>query len=382
MDSSEQAYVPVRHVLMLCKAFPPITGGVESYSEQVARAYLDRGYQVTVVTQTGGSPGWRSQAYAEGSLYLFDTGLGGQSVTALRMRRELGFLLKKTPFDLVHATTWRPAAALVGLRTPPIIVTVHGREVLKVPALLRPAMWSTLRKAQIVVTVSSETLARARRRFGRVVDTSDWVVSGNGLSFVGTEVRQWSVQSSRPVRFLTLARLVERKNVQGCIEAFRILKSHGYSNFEYHVAGTGPLAHALQRQVDDAGMSDQITFLGFIPDTDVAAAYRRADVFLHPQIDVSGGDDFEGFGISIADAMAFGCLAIAGAGSGPSDFITNEETGILVDGMEIDRLTEVIKAVLDSPDRFGPIACSGQRHVTTELSWSEHINRYLLKIGR
>lgn len=380
MDISEQKHLTAPHILLLCKAFPPITGGVESYSEQVARAYLGHGFQVTVVTQTGGSPGWRSQEYAEGSLYLFNTGPGGQSVTALRMRRELGSLLKKTPFDLVHATTWRPAAALMGLRTPSLIVTVHGREVLKVPALLRPAMWSTLKKARIVVTVSSETLARTHSRFGRIVDTSDWVVSGNGLSFVGTEARQWSAQESRPVRFLTLARLVERKNVQGCIEAFRILKSRGYTNFEYRVAGTGPLAEPLRRQADVAELSNQITFLGFIPDADVRATYQWADVFLHPQIDVSGGDDFEGFGISIADAMSFGCLAIAGAGSGPSDFVTDGETGILVDGTEYEQLADAIKAVLDAPNRFGAVAHTGQRHVTTELSWAKHINRFLSKL--
>lgn len=362
-------------VLMLCKAFPPATGGVETYSEQVARAYRKTGRRVLVITQTAGRRGWQRRVYPEGEVAVFNTGPGGQLRTALNMIIVLRSIRRRV-FEFHHATTWRPALALIGTRrNVPTVISVHGREVSSTPALLRPLMRLVLGFGGPLVAVSHATLARARSVLGEV-GGQRWIVAGNGLSYP-PETPRGQRPTEGPVRLLTLARLIERKNIQGVITALGALRDRGITNFEYRIAGAGPCATRLRDQVQTAGLGDQIRFLGHVDNTEIPALYRWADVFLHPQIDTDNGRDFEGFGISIADAMSFGCLVIAGSGSGPSDFVIDGSTGILVDGSDTDRLRDTIGSVLGSPSEYRSIASRGQQYAHAELSWDKHVGAVL-----
>lgn len=378
-------------VLMLCKAFPPATGGVENYSEQVALAYLRQGLDVTVVTQHPGTPGWAMRHYEDGDVSVFNTGPGGQLRTAAAMAAALAKLLPyKRNFEFVHATTWRPAVALVAAPRPiPLVVTVHGREILAIPAFLRPLMYAVFRRTTLVIAVSFATQARARDRLGRTFRKSNWVVAHNGITHeaIDPDLHRRTPSplddaQTEPVRFFTLARLVERKNIQACVEAFATLKTSGVHNFEYRIAGTGPLADALRVQIREAGLDAYVQLLGYVDDSEVPKLYYWADVFLHPQIELDNGDDFEGFGLSIADAMSYGCLAIAGDGSGPSDFIDNGRTGVLVDGSNREHVRHVIQSVITNRESYLDLARAGQEYVTRELSWDRHAKRILESLHR
>lgn len=118
---------------------------------------------------------------------------------------------------------------------------------------------------------------------------------------------------------------------------------------------------------------EHVRFLGYVESDDVPRLYASSDVFLHPQIDLEDNKDFEGFGLSIADAMSFGCLAIAGNGSGPSDFIEDGKTGLLVDGTNQIQLVNTINAVIKDPEAHVRIASAGKAYVTEVLSWDKHV---------
>ena len=378
-DPAAQPGAQMTSVTMLCKAYPPVTGGVETFSEQIARAYLRQGLRVTVITQTYGCSGWQSRIYPEGRVSLFNTGPGGQLVTGLMMLRVAYRLSRARSESFYHATTWRPAISLIAIsRRVPIIVSVHGREILTVPRLLRPLMYLVFRRSSLVAAVSSATLSRARSAHGHAINFGRWIVAANGLSYPAAEIRSIpAARSEQPVRLLTLARLVERKNVQGCIRALQTLAESKQRRFEYRIAGDGPLAQSLRTQAANAQFTNRVRFLGYVEPEQVPTLYRWADVFLHPQIDVDDGNDFEGFGLAIADAMSFGCLAIAGKGSGPDDFIEDGVTGVLVDGSDQTQLQKSLESVLQNFDSYAPIAASGQLYVQAELSWDKHVGKIL-----
>lgn len=372
-----------RQILMLCKAYPPCAGGVESYSEQVARAYLRRGFGVKIIAQTYGNAGWQTRRYEEGSIPLYNTGAGGQLRTGLKMLNEVRIALRAQTFDFIHATTWRPALTLLNARNlPPTVLSTHGREILKVPRLLQPAMSIVLNRAALVLTVSSATLRHAQARLDPRIATGHWVVAHNGLSdYKSTPQTRRPVPEKAAVKFLTLARLVERKNVQGALAAFASLKTGGLDNFEYVVAGSGPLASSLKKQARDSGLERHVRFTGYVDEDDIPELYNWADVFIHPQIDLSNGEDIEGFGIAIADAMAYGCLAIAGRASGPTDFVNNGVTGLLVDGTDLEDVKAAIQSVLHDLDAYRDIAASGQAYVRSQLSWDKHVDIVLSRLN-
>ncbi|QCB94543.1 glycosyltransferase family 4 protein [Cellulomonas shaoxiangyii] len=360
-------------VVVLAKGYPPTTGGVEKYSGEVAAAYLAVGYEVAVLTQTTGSRGWTTRR-ANGRPYtLWNAGSGGQALTFLRMLGEARRLVRRRPVARVHATTWRVAlvAALVMGRATKA-VTVHGREVMNVPAFLRPAMRWVLGGADVVVAVSEATRAAARAELGPSVDGPRWKVSYNGLSFLSSD-DVLTVRPEGPVRILSLSRLVPRKNVQGSLAALAVLREEGVDAFEMNVAGTGPMREELEALAQTLGLADKVHFLGYVPDEELPRLYQRADVFLHPHTHVGEGRDFEGFGLVIADAMSFGCAVISGDAGGPREVVDHASTGLLVDGHDSAALVAALRSVIVDQGLRRSLGDKAREVAPRRFTWSGHI---------
>lgn len=361
-------------VLMLCKAFPPTPGGVETFSEQVAFAYLRRGHDVSVVTQAGAQAGWSTRQGPDGDLRIYNTGSGGQLVTAFRMYRALrGHRLIKNA-DVVHATTWRPALTLGASRVP-LILTVHGREMAMANVVLRPLMRSVMRRASAVVAVSAATKQYAREQL-RVKGAENWAVAGNGISY-GVEARAMQHRKPRgePIKVLTFARLVGRKNVEAAIRSIASVIDGQDRRIEFKIAGNGPLRTHLETVVAELDLIDVVSFCGYVDELDIPKMYKWADIFLHPQIATDNGRDFEGFGLTIADAMSFGCVAVAGAGAGPSDFIEHGVTGYLVDGSDNLQIIDAVGTLMRDEELRMRIGSAGRKYVLDNLSWDDHARK-------
>lgn len=111
--------------------------------------------------------------------------------------------------------------------------------------------------------------------------------------------------SDRPLRLLTVSRLVPRKRVAETAEAVRSLISSGV-RLEYRIVGSGPQAVELER-LRSAG----ITVHNDVDDEQLWDHYAWADVFVLCPTQLAGGEGFEGFGIVYLEAAAFGLPVIA-----------------------------------------------------------------------
>lgn len=370
-------------VLVLAKGFPPTPGGVEQYSQQLTAAYVRAGKSVTVLTQTELAPGWadaRPLGYR-----LWNAGPGSQLIVFVRMLRTALALRKSSRFEFVHATTWRVAlVALLVFRRVPLVVTVHGREVMNASGPLAVLMRRVLAHARLLVCVSAATLGEAKRALGRNKTRGEWVVSYNGLTFADDVVHAAAPHDPgdhERLRILSLSRLVPRKNVHGAIAALAQLKDEGVTDFELRVAGKGPEFDALRQLADAAGLTDQISFLGYVPDEDVPRLYEWADVFLHPHTHVGEGNDFEGFGIVIADAMAFGCAVIAGDIGGPRELVTDGIDGLLVDGGNTADIAAAIRRLVCDRSLASALGAAAAEVAPTRFNWDRHAASILSAAG-
>ena len=106
---------------------------------------------------------------------------------------------------------------------------------------------------------------------------------------------------------------------------------------------------AIEAEIGRLGLQELVTMLGYVDDDDVPDLYRWADVFAHPHTNEGEGNDFEGFGIVIADAMHFGCVAISGRAGGPSELIQDGTDGYLVDGSRVDDIVTAFERLIAEP---------------------------------
>lgn len=359
-------------ILYFAKAFPPETGGVETYSEQVAFAYARAGHEVVVITAHPGMPG----AEMRGEVLVHNVGQGAQPLVFSRMLRKL-WTLNLGDFDFIHSTTWRVAMPPLALSPKiPLVITVHGREVFVVPKPLRPALSHVMKRAHLIPVVSQPILDKFQESLSFPLTNA--FTNWNGISFE-SESRKLPSKPDELILFC-MCRLVERKNVAGAVKAVARLVRAGH-RLTFRIAGNGPEKEALASLIREEGMSGHIELLGRISDEAAIGHYRESQIFLHPQIAALGGGDMEGFGLSIADAMAFGSVPVAGASGGPSDFIRPGETGYLVNGEDVTEIEAALLRLIGDRGHLESLSRSAWEFAHARLTWDAHAAAILQRIG-
>ncbi|MGF1596165.1 MAG: glycosyltransferase family 4 protein [Acidimicrobiales bacterium] len=361
------------HAVLLAKGWPPDGGGVERYGQQVADAYATAGVRVDVV-----APGPRSSG-PSGRAAVHPVAGRRQAAVAVFMAATVAWQVVRgvarrstwlTPGGVVHATTWRTGLVAVALglhRSRPLIVTVHGREILGLGRTHRALRDVVLRKASVRVAVSPFTAAVARAETGL-----SFTVALNGTSVpAGVVAERADHRNAGPVRLLSVCRLERRKNLGAVLAAVHRLD--GGCDVELVIVGEGPDRAALEAQAQALGVDHLVTFRGFVPDDELWEEYRRADVFVHPQLALDDGVDVEGFGLTIADAMAVGLPVIVGEAGGPGTIVGDSGGGIVIDGRDVEQLTRAIAKLAADADLRLTLGDKAAAFAATQLTWAAHV---------
>jgi glycosyltransferase involved in cell wall biosynthesis len=121
----------------------------------------------------------------------------------------------------------------------------------------------------------------------------------------------------------------------------------------------------LQALIDELGLSDTITMLGF-----------RSDVYdVISQIDVGAqSSDFEGSPQSVLEMMEAAKPVVATSVGGMTDMVIDGETGILVEPGDRDGLAEGVATLLRDPGRAAEMGRAGQELRRREFTMEHMIS--------
>jgi phosphatidylinositol alpha-1,6-mannosyltransferase len=107
----------------------------------------------------------------------------------------------------------------------------------------------------------------------------------------------------------------------------------------YRIVGGGDDMPRLKALADELRVSRYITFVGELSDSELREEYRNCSLFVMPS-------EKEGFGIVFLEAMAYGKPVIGGAHGGTPSVVKHDETGLLVNNLDIPGLAQSIVRVL------------------------------------
>lgn len=155
-----------------------------------------------------------------------------------------------------------------------------------------PIERGALRAARVLVVLSEYS----RRRVEEIVPAAPITIVPGGVDLEAFPARATAGTNDPPV-ILTIRNLVPRMGLEILLAAARELATAG-ERFELRIGGSGSLRESLERLA--APLGDRVRFLGRIPEEDLAAAYRAADLFVLPTTAI------EGFGLVILEAFASG----------------------------------------------------------------------------
>ena len=200
------------------------------------------------------------------------------------------------PFDVLHFSDWMYPPQKGGVRA----TTIHDLVPLRFPEWVTPRTLemhgekyaNAARTCDVIFTNSEFTASDAVELLGVTRDRIRVAPPGVGNGYVPEGHR--ADLGGRYV--LGVGTLEPRKNLRRLVEAWQRVPGN------LTLALAGGEGWGTQPELAVAG----VRALGFVPDAELPALYRGADVFVYPSL-------YEGFGIPIVEAMACGTPVVASA---------------------------------------------------------------------
>jgi glycosyltransferase involved in cell wall biosynthesis len=318
-------------------------GGASVHVRDLARAMLERGHAVTVLT--GGEGPVTEQLRAAGVPFrpLRFLRRQIQPVHDFRAVRELAEAVREFGPDLLSLHTakagWigRVVAARLGL---PAIYTPHGwpmggRRSLVEGMIFRIAEKAASRWAAAVICVCEYERKLALEK--GVAQAERLHVIYNGVHDIPAGLR--AEPGASPVRIASVARLEAPKDHRSLLRALAMMRSEPW---QLDLVGDGPLERELRSLAGALGIAERVRFLGYQPDP--ALALARAQVFVL-------SSRSEGFPRSVLEAMRAGLPVVATEVGGVGEAVTQGVNGLLVPRGEPGALAAALSALVTDGER-------------------------------
>lgn len=163
---------------------------------------------------------------------------------------------------------------------------------------------------------------------------------------------------SEGLTVLSVGRLIERKGLAQLIRAVGIAQRE--ASVRLRIVGTGPAESALRSVVREAKVAD-VTFAGFVQQSELPAVYAAADVFAFPT-------RRDPFGIAALEAAAAGLPLLSSPYAGSTaDLVEEGVSGYVVDPEDLTAVAARLVTLARSPElrlRLGYAARARTRHRT------------------
>ncbi len=221
----------------------------------------------------------------------------------------------------------------------PVVVTVHDLIPVFMPQYhnwkrvlhFKKFLPWYLRKVDAIIAVSNSTKSDLVRYYD-IPEAKIHVVHESLQPVEGDKV-------SKEPFILYVGTLEPRKNIEGLLEAFAILKSRGFSHKLVIAGGKGWKYQGIFRTVSRLHLDSDVVFAGYVSDAEKCSLMRKAELFVYPSF-------YEGFGLPVLEAMALGTPVVTSNTSSLPEIVG--DAGILVDPYDVGSIANGIERALSS----------------------------------
>ena len=362
-------------IIFISHTYPPIVGGIETQNFELAN-WLSKLTKVTVIANTRGR--WFLPFFAPYALvktfWLLgknDVVLFGSGILAIN-----GWFIKlfsKKPIICVlHGLDINYNSASLGVWGEKILVTVYQ------------ALWTKifLPKFDKFIAVGNETV-RVGAKAGINEEKIIFIPNGtdtekNLIEKTRTDLEKILGTSIADKKILlTSGRLAKRKGVAWFI---RSVMPKLPTEYLYIVAGNGPDKENILKAIAEQNLNERVLILGYVTDEVRNTLWTTCDLFIQPNIKITG--DMEGFGISVIEAEACRLPVLASELEGLKDAIKDGKNGFLVQPENAEAFTKkILELFADGSPRelFGQIV---RDYVVENYQWQHIAQLYLTEIEK
>jgi glycosyltransferase involved in cell wall biosynthesis len=371
--------VSILNLLMVNYEFPPIGGGGGNAHLFLLSQYANNTNLKADVLTSAPKPGFTKVKLSE-NVTIYKVGLHKKDMhfwkktEVIEWLLKAGFhyrkLLRENNYDLVHAFFGFPTGWLC-YRTAnklPYIISLRGSDVpgynvrLKSDYRLLSGLFRRIWSSAAIVVANSSGLRNLALKFMPSIDIT---VIPNGIDtekFHPSENQDFT----KPVRLLTVSRLIERKRVDLLIKAVYQIKKLGL-DVRLNIAGEGNLDRLLQKLAHELKITDSILFLGRISAEQMPQVYRDNDIFVM-------SSEHEGMSNAMLEAMASGLPIVTTRCEGVEELIM--DNGIVVEEAQANQIAEAIQKLAGDQRAYKKMSTAARKR-SQEFNWKSVADKYI-----
>ena len=170
-------------------------------------------------------------------------------------------------------------------------------------------------------------------------------------------------EENKEIVFLQVSNFVEKKGHEYTIKAFKAVVEE-YRNSKLILAGEGGLKKQCVKLSQELGISDKISFPGYVNQSQVKDLMNSADIFVHHSVTASNGDK-EGIPNVIMEAMATGLPVVSTFNAGIPELIEDGKDGHMVEERDVDNYSRKLVATLFEN---GKTALAARKKIETDFN--------------
>lgn len=285
-------------------------------------------------------------------------------------------LAAELPSDIVHlhahflhtpASVARYCALLTGL---PWSVSAHAKDVWTIPEWEKREKLAECAWATTCTRVNAEHL----RTLAPAPDRVDLVYHGVDVGRFPEPKTISRSDEAAAVIVLSVGRAVDKKGLDDLLDALARLPATLPWRFE-HIGG-GPLLPRLKTQARSLGIAERVTWHGALPQQQVLARYRAADIFALPSR-ISADGDRDGLPNVLMEAQSQKLPCIATAVSGIPELIEHDVSGWLVPERDRDALAAALATLIADAALRRRLGEAGYLRTTRRFAMEAGIDRLM-----
>ncbi len=378
-------------ILFITHKYPPSVGGMEKQSYELING-VSKYFKVHTII-------WDNKS----SIIKF----------LLSIPFKVKKMLKENPgISLIHLNDGLMAGFSLKLKritTIPVTVTIHGLDIVFPSKLFQRFIVKRFKEFDAVIAVSKAT---AEECYKRGFDRNRVFVVRNGvdtemahmykkLTYKSEMEKMLNLDLSDKKLLVSVGRSVRRKGFSWFItrvlpkldpniiyvivgpthpHIFKInfilnLLPDGLANKIGLAFGLGLDEIDIKKALQNSSISNRAFYMGKLPFEDMVQVLKHSDLFVMPNIKVSG--DAEGFGLVALEAAINGLPVLASAIEGITCAVIDGENGFLVPAENEDLWVDRIKRLLEDRDslkRFGEMA---KHYSMTNYAWDKMVEGYI-----
>ena len=282
------------NLLIVGKDFPPSRGGISTYTKELAGA-LEEFFHVTVLAP--GAP--EAAKFDQASSFRIIRTPFIPMFNTLLLFFYLPWVIRRHHIDAVLHTVW-PTALVSHLWQKilqiPYFVSIHGSEIMDDKRTWRRRLKGYLKSWRLVALKAASGVfpvsrygVKLARDMGIEVDRIHMITNGVNPDCFKPDRAKRSSQTGQKV-LLTVARLDLHKGHDRVLEALSILKDQDITP-RYEIVGEGEEEARLRKITRNLGLTEQVTFAGYVDERQLPGLYAGADIFVMPSREIPGRVD-------------------------------------------------------------------------------------------